>query len=480
MYEPKTKPFDHQITALRASWGREFFAYLMEMGTGKTKVAIDEMCMLFEDGRINGALILAPKGVYMNWVNHELPAHVPDRVASVMRVVEWRPGGGGVRHTERLQSLLDERPGLRVLVMNVEALSTGDKAYKFVDRFLRGRRCYMAVDESTTIKNVSSARTKSVIKLGALARYRRIMTGSPVTASPMDLWGQFEFLKSGCLGSTTFYGFRSRYCVLREMRMGGRKFQVPVATRNLDDLQHRVSKHSYRVTKDQCLTLPPKIYTIRNVELTPEQERAYSEMRAFSIMSLENESVVSSDSVLKTMMKLQQIVCGFVISDDGSITDIPSNKITELLSVLSETSRKVIIWCSFRHEVAKIASVIRAKYGEESVAEFHGGNTKTRDADSDRFKTDPSCRFMVSTQSAGGFGNTWVVAKTVVYYNNHHSLLLRMQSEDRPHRAGQDESVTYVDLVADGTVERKILHALRNNINLATTITGDNFREWVI
>ncbi len=206
------------------------------------------------------------------------------------------------------------------------------------------------------------------------------------------------------------------------------------------------------------------------------------EMReyAFTELGNDNDSFVSASAVITQILRLHQIVCGHVTDEDGIVHSLPSNRVDGLMEVVAETSSKVIIWARYRHDIARVVEALSKKYGSEAVAQFHGGNTKTRQRDADQFLTEPVCRFMVSNQQSGGYGNTWVVASTVIYYSNDYDLEKRLQSEDRAHRSGQTVPVTYVDLVCPGTVDEKILKSLRAKINISDAIMGDGYREWLV
>lgn len=491
-YEFKTEPWGHQREAIRRSWGKEGFAWLMEMGSGKTKVAIDEASAMFERLMITGMVIMAPKGVYKNWVRRggELEVHMPDRILDTAHIGVWEAGGGNKKNQRRLEKGLTQGNGLRILVMNTEAVQTAGKARLYLQEFLKKHTCAWYLDESTFIKNHDAARTKYILSVAPLAAFRRIMTGSPSPRSPMDLFSQFQFVKAGCLGHRNFFSFRGRYANtkqadftpkhLREEGAKSRKTTVIVNYRNLSELNAQIAPLSYRVTKEECMDLPPKIYTRRDVELTPEQLRAYKSLKEDAIAMLDAESFVSAQSVLVQLLRLQQIVCGHVTDDDGNEVDIPSNRLAALMEVAEEAGGKIIIWSRFRRDITKIVEALSKEYGAESVAQYHGGNTNTRQDDVDRFINDPECRFMVSNAQSGGYGNTWIVANTVVYYSNDFDLEKRLQSEDRAHRGGQTKSVTYVDFVSSGTVEEKIIKALREKMDLASMVTGDNYREWLI
>lgn len=483
-YKYALAPWNHQTEAGRLAWRRAYFAWLMEMGTGKTKVCIDEFMQYYLEGLIDTVVIFAPKGVYRNWVRTELPTHIHDDYKDEVFVVPWEAGGGNASSQAALNRLLLPGPGLRVLVINTESMSSGETAYHYALRFIASSTvgCYMAVDESTFIKSPTAARSKKLWTLGHFTevKFRRIMTGSPVTRSPLDLYGQAEFLQESLLGQS-FFAFRARYAVLKEKQFPGqkRKTVVVVGYKNTDALADKLKEWSYRVTKDECLDLPPKIYTTREVELTPEQFTAYREMRDYALTELSGGGMVTVDSVITRILRLQQLLCGHVRDDDGNMRTLSNYRLETLMDVLSEVSGKAIIWNRFRHNVTEIVDAIRKEYGPRAVAEFHGGNTNTRQADAERFVGDPECRFMVATY-AGGYGNTWVVANTVIYYSNDLALEKRLQSEDRAHRGGQTKKVTYVDLVVKGSVDESIIKALRANIDMASAITGDNYKEWVI
>ena len=277
-YKFKTKPYKHQLTALEKSWHKETYAYFMEMGTGKTKVLIDNMSMLYDKGKIDGALIIAPKGVVKTWYEQELPTHLPNHIENV--TVLWQPNITK-KQQEKLESLFEIETALHILVMNVEAFST-DKGVKFASKFLNSHKVLMAIDESTTIKTPTAKRTKNIISLGKHAKYRRIMTGSPVTKNPLDLYTQCEFLDPYLLDFQSYYAFRNRYAEMKSMHLRGRTIQVVHEFKNL--LSYLISLHgfSYRVLKEDCLDLPPKNFTKRHIVLTSEQRKIYDQMKKSS------------------------------------------------------------------------------------------------------------------------------------------------------------------------------------------------------
>jgi hypothetical protein len=249
--------------------------------------------------------------------------------------------------------------------------------------------------------------------------------------------------------------------------------------RNLDELQAKIAPFSHRVLKKDCMDLPDKIYQARDVELTTEQQRMYKEILQHAITELEGQHV-RAPTVLAQMTRLHQVVLGHCVDETGAVFDVPSRRIDALMEVLADHSGKAIIWSSYRREIDKIVKRLSEEYEAASVASYHGGNKNVRDEEERRFLTDPRCKFMVSTQAAGGRGNTWIVADLVIYCGNNYDLEHRMQSEDRSHRKGQTRHVTYVDLICRDTVEERIVQALRGKIDLATVINGENYRSWLI
>ena len=218
--------------------------------------------------------------------------------------------------------------------MNVEAFST-QKGVKFAEKFLASHNSVMAIDESTTIKNPDAKRTKNICKLASYAKYRRILTGSPVTKSPLDLYKQCDFLQPELLGHTSYYTFRTRYAVMKTANFGGRSVQIVVGYRHLAELAEKLKVFSYRVLKDECLDLPPKTFMKRIVKLTPAQEKVYKQMKHLALAEMEGKQMTTA-TVLTQLMRLHQITCGHFTADDGTIKDISNNRLDELLNVLDE------------------------------------------------------------------------------------------------------------------------------------------------
>jgi SNF2 family DNA or RNA helicase len=317
-YKFKTKPYAHQITALEKSWNKAHFAYFMEMGTGKSKVLIDNIAMLYDKGKINGALIVAPKGVYQNWFDIEIPNHTPTHIEKKM--VLWKASfmKDNKIVSKEVDALFEIGTDLHILVMNVESLSTKN-GVTFANKFLSCHETLMAIDESTTIKNPDAIRTRSIVQLGKSAKYRRILTGSPVTKSPLDLYKQCEFLNEGLLDYTSYYAFKTRYSVLRTANFGGRSVQIVVGYKNLDELSQRIEQFSYRVLKEDCLDLPSYSFTKRIIQLSKEQKKIYDSMKQIALAQLGGKLMTTATALVQ-LMRLHQITCGHFKSDDWNST----------------------------------------------------------------------------------------------------------------------------------------------------------------
>jgi SNF2 family DNA or RNA helicase len=404
-FEYKTKPFNHQRTALKqgAKWGA--YAYFMEMGTGKTKVAIDNANYLFSTDSITHVMVVAPNSVYRNWIK-EIDFHsYTDYTISVHK--DKKTYGKG-----KIQWFL----------INVEALShkSGvDVISKLINR--HGKKMLWILDESTTIKNKSAKRTRNICKLGKQVAYKRILTGSPITKSPLDLYTQCEFLSPDLLGFTSYFTFRARYAVMQQIEMGGK--QMPTI----------------------------------------------------------NQDEVSFANKLTEILRLHQVTNGFVNSDDGTIQvfdDCP--KIKELLNILEESDGKFIIWANYVQNIKTIINKLKEKYGAKSVVSIFGEiSTEDRQEAVRRFQDDDSCRFFIGNPSTGGYGLTLTAASYVVYFSNSYNLEVREQSEDRAHRIGQDKNVTYIDLIAENTIDEFIVGALDKKMKLSAQTLGEEVKKWI-
>jgi SNF2 family DNA or RNA helicase len=411
----------------------------MEMGTGKSKVAIDTMGILYTEGKINAALVISPKGVYDNWVQGEIPTHLSDKINTNM--VRWRPSLAQSFQKAMRTLVYNKFKGLKIFVMN---------------------------------------RTQNIMSLKQLSRYRRILTGSPVTRSPLDLFSQCMFLSSYALNFKTFYAFQARYGILQKRVMGPRSFNEVVGYRRLDELNIKLQRFSNRVLKEECLDLPDKMYTTRLVPLSADQKKAYDEMKQLALTRLDNGELSTTQSVLTQIMRLQQICCGHIQDDEGNTVSFTNGRVNELLDVCEEVQGKAIIWATFTYDIQQIAKALRDRFGPDSVATYYGETPQEERQDIVKRFQDPEhpLRFFVGQPRTGGYGITLTAANTVIYYSNSYDLEIRLQSEDRAHRIGQKNKVTYVDIISPGTTDEKIREALKSKVNLAQQVLGEDAKSW--
>jgi len=472
----KTKPYAHQEEALQRSYDKKNFAYFMEMGCGKSKVLIDNIYWLCQNRLIDTAIIVAPKGVYMNWVNNEIPTHMPEDMDP--EIYLWKANSTR-NEKKRLTEGVSNRNKFRILVMNIESFVT-KKGPVFLESFTHRSEFLLAIDESTTIKNPKAKRTKAIMKFGETAKYKRILTGSPITQSPLDLYSQCAFLNKRLLGYDSYWSFQGRFAVVRQQRMGNHSFNQVVGYKNLDELTQKLKIFAHRTTKKEALDLPEKIYTTRQVELTSTQEEHYHSMKKTSVIFLEEGDMVTAPEVMTRLLRLQQLLCGYLVNDDGETVELANNRIKVMMEVVEEMTGKVIIWSRFRYDIKKIKNELSKTYGSGSVVTYYGDTSQEeRDSAIHNFQTNPETRFFVSNAQTGGRGITLTAASNVIYYSNDFNLESRKQSEDRCHRIGQHKPVLYVDLVCPNTVDVHIVKSLLEKDKIATKTLGEEVLEWL-
>ena len=466
-YIYKTKPFEHQREALKRGAESKNFAYFMEMGTGKTKVSIDNASYLFTQNKIKNVIVIAPNSVYLNWkkeiethcsVDYKIMAHKVDTIISP-------------QFNDPLQ--------LTWYLYNVEAMSHKSGLKKVKEILTAADETMMIIDEATTIKNRTAKRTKNIIELGKGVAYKRLLTGSPVTKSPLDLYSQVAFLDKSLLGHSSFYTFRSRYAVMHEIDMGGRSVMLPKYYTNLEELEKNIKTFSYRCRKVECLDLPEKLYTQYYINLKDEHQQAYDRLKKNAWAVIQNEEVSYSNK-LTEILKLHQCVNGHVKTDDGKIIEFDDPKLDQLMEVIEENEGKFIIWANYIYNIEKIIKILQDRYGRDSVVSVYGAvDAEQRIRNVKRFENDDAVRFFVGNPSTGGYGLNLVSASYVVYYSNSYNLEVREQSEDRAHRIGQDKNVLVIDLIIRGTVDEMIISALKGKIKLSAKTLGEEAKKWL-
>ena len=468
-YKFKTKPYQYQLEAFEEGKDRLHYAYFMEMGTGKTKVTIDNLAYLYHISKINFALVVAPNTVYQNW-KRELDIHCPISTSVFTYKVD------------KIKEFKFDKNKMNIFLMNVEAFSHAS-GKKIADKLLKayGKKGCMVIDESTTIKNRTAIRTKNIIKLGRQAKYRRILTGSPVTKSPLDLFSQADFLNDDLLKcSSNFYVFQATYCILRKITNStGRAFNLAVGFKDLSRLEKIVKSFSFRVRKKDCLDLPDKVYQKRIISLGPKQRKIYDQFKEHARIVIEDKTI-EYNTKLTEIIKLLQVTAGFLKTEEGDIKEFESAKMKELLNVLEETEGKVIIWANWVHSLKMIIQELKKKYGDKSVVAIYGEIPgQEREEAVDKFQKDKETRFFVSNPQTGGYGLTLTEASTVVYFSNNYDLEQRQQSEDRAHRIGQKNKVLYIDLVVEKTVDESVIRALNQKIKLSAETLGEDVLAYI-
>jgi SNF2 family DNA or RNA helicase len=473
IYPPKRKPRQKQAEALQRMAGHEAFALFLEMRVGKTKVILDDWSEKIASGEVKNLCVIAPASVYRLWET-ALEDDVSDALLDKCAIYTWVSS-----KREKPDAFLQHR-GPRVLLMNTEALSTVETARELCSAFL-DRPTMLVVDESTSIKNIKAKRTQFIIHMAHKAPFRRILSGLPTPRSPLDLYSQMRFLNKEILGFPSYESFCDRYAITKRTTFNGKlkkPINIVVGFRNQEELSEKIAPFSFRAKLSECADLPPNQYTIREVEMTKEQVRIYRDLKLSAIAELSGKDRITAPIVITQMLRLHQVLMGRGVGNE--IHNIPEKRTDALIDLLNETEEKAIIFCSYDADVLKIAAALKKEFGTNSVARFWGGNRSTRDDEEKQFKTNPECRFMVATAAAGGFGHAWDVASITVFYSTTDNLEHRMQAEARQLSVDKNKPMLYVDLIVRGTIEEKILMALRKKINLAAAITKDTWKQWLV
>lgn len=487
-YTFATTPYDHQVVAFNSCKNAEFFAHLMEMGTGKTKVVVDAICWRAQQkkGTQLRVLIVAPKTICSNWVE-EFSKHTTMDI-NLGRIDRRSPY---IRMEQLLELIRDKETPVIVGIINYEGVKMLEDALSKVQFDL------MVCDESTWIKNGDAERTKACVRVGRTCASRMILTGLPITKNVLDLYSQFDFLKEGSLGFTSYYAYQTYFSEANWW--GGYKSWKKD---KLPELQERLARFSFIIRRHQCLDLPEKIYETREIEMTDEQTSAYMQMAKDLVVDLEElkkgtkqevaeeineelrdlltESSYKEDGsnrfseariILVKLLRLAQITSGFLKLMDGTIKRFNPNAkvqaVRELLEDLDDND-KVVIWSRFREDIEHLVSEFKDDFG---AVPFYGGvNSERREEYLKRWKENARCRLFIAQPQTGGFGINLVEANRVIYFNNDFSLQNRVQSEDRCHRIGQKKNVVYTDLIVPLSIDTLVLDAIRQKRDMATML----------
>ena len=481
-YQYKLKPYQHQKTGCELSCDQSAFALTMEMGTGKSKVIVDTSAYLFQEKKIQGVVIIAPKGIHSKWIATDYPLSMSEETPWTGAV--WR--SGDLKSERACDKLCDVVFGLRVLAVNVDVFSNPkSKGMAVVKKFMTKYRCMMVIDESTRIKTPDSARTKNIMRIGDMAAYKRILSGLPVTNSPFDIYAQYTFLDKNIFGQS-FFAFKHTFAeilpatdqlVRQIMAKSGSRFAPCLVAKddqgrpkykNLDKLKELIAHLTYRVTKKECLDLPDKIYQTVEYDLEPAQQKLYTEMKTKARAQLLDGNVTVQHKML-LLMRLQQILSGYLPLDDGGeqqLFSMPEDnpRMKALLDVLEDIDSSVVIWCRFQREVEQIERLLAGR------CVTYYGLTKNREESELLFCTG-QVQYLVGTPATGGIGLNFTHSDTVIYYSNDFDLEHRLQSEDRNHRIGQKNKVVYIEIHGRNTIDQYITKKLRNKEIIAHEIT---------
>lgn len=491
----KTKPFDHQLKCLQQFGDAEYFALLAEMGTGKTWVIINNYAYLRARNLVQNMLVIAPNGVQWNWVHRELPMHLP-------QVIEERTAYAGYGGKMTVKEALNAADLVReskkipsIFCVNWDTLSTS-RGLNLVLDFLNNRNCLVVLDESDYCKNPETKRSKAVLGISSLVKYKRIMTGTPITNSPFDAFMQFNFLSPKILRCSSFIAFKKRYGVflpqnhpivsfIKQHHSGTPLIQAKDANgralyKNLDKLQELIKPVAFRVVKADCLDLPEKLYTNVYVELTKDMRTQYDAVKKAGLLSVEGKEI-NIATQMAILSQLCQItgnhIAPALISAyecESKIIDPEHNpkleKALEIIQQALSNESKVIVWARYRAEIEDIYEACKSS-GIKAVTYYGDTPEAERRSAIDAFQNGEKEVF-ISNQQSGGTGLTLTAANVVIYYSNSFSLHDRLQSEDRCHRIGQKKAVTYVNLLARNTVDEHIQRVLDNKQNIADAITS--------
>lgn len=478
---PKT-PWNHQ----QAEWDRyrdaDARALLWQMRTGKTRSTIDvAMYRHFMRGDVDGLLILAPNGVHVNWIRRQLPQHAwtgAPWIGHAWQASErHRP-----EHQAQLHKVLTYKEGLPVLAVNCESL-VHDDAAKVIAKFIKGRRIMLVADESHNFRSPGSRRTKRIRALTNYCPVKRILTGTSVDNSPLAAYSQFEILRKGALGFNRFAEFESRYADYEQLKTkGGRSYDKLTGYRNMEELRARMAEWSSVVLREDCEDMSGLIYDERTVLITDRQASAYKSLVEDFLLELEHSEVGALEPGAR-IIKLQQVLSGFVIDTAGQVQELVADdenpRLIALLDEMSSLSGKAIVWCKFHEDIRRVTAALTGA-GHKCV-EYHGRihSQAKRQSAIDAFQEDPSVKVFVGQPAAGGAGLDLSAAELVLWYSHTFDLIERSQADERASAIG-GHSVNLRDFVVPNTVDGYILANQQGKRDMRDMLTGPGMRDHLI
>lgn len=458
--------FKHQQVILGRSKGLPRFALFTDPGTGKSYISIKTIESQYSEGLIKAAIIICPKSVMYTWVD-QLNQHatVP------FKVIMWN----GFHNPEDVKAygVSVNFKGLVYFIANTDCFVSNhfeEVSRHYINHF---KKAFLVIDESTAFKDRGSKRTVECVKLADLCASVRLLSGTPITNSPLDMYSQARILGKNMLGFTSYFAFKTRYCVMSRKFFGARSFNSIDGYRDLDDLSQKVSRFAAIVKLDDCVDMPERVFSKIIIEMPEKQRKIYDDFRFAAVAEIEGNEVTAVNA-LSMMTKLLQIISGQIKLDDGTYASIPNNRLETLEEIIREREGKVLIWSSYVQTSKNIVSFLN-NMGKNSIKTLHLSsdyNAAERQEILNKFRTDPEIKCLVLNPQSAAHGLTLVEAKTSIYFNNTYSLEQRLQSLARNYRIGQTSRTEVIDIVAKDTIEEKILVALSNMENIADKVTG--------
>lgn len=484
-YPHVIQPFSHQKQHLEAHLQEKSWGLLWEQGTAKTKPIIDTAALLYSQGKIDGLLVVAPPGVERNWNTDEIPKHLPAEFALDVRVQVFKTAKKGTAAHKRAMNSLFTHDGLSVLLISYNGFMTKE-GKALVWKFLQNRKVLYVLDEAHNIKSPNAKRTKSIVASSKYAKYRRILTGTPVSIGPFDLYSQIKFLdewfwkNKGVHGTVEFRNLFGRWFTAAECRqLHGYDpgFDKLIEYQNLDKLSAWIGEITDRVLKDDVLDLPPKLYQKRYFEMSREQKAAYDQLEDELMLEI-GDTLISAELPIVKLLRLQQVTCNYVpIGEDEPVHMFSSKnpRMGAMEQIRDETNNPGIIWARFREDINQIMDLL----GDSAVR--YDGSVDDDQAERNKLAFQKGdVQWFVGNAQKGGSGLTLTQAKTMVYYSNSFRLIDRLQSEDRAHRGGMDEHpVNYIDIMSDSPIDEHIVKNLRNKRAVSAEILEDELKEWI-
>lgn len=488
MYTPYTKPFDHQLRVWQDSRDLKSFAAFWEQGTGKSKLTIDTCAHLWMTRQITAMIVVAPNGVHRNWITDEIPTHMDPAIE--IEAFAFKGESSATKwHQKKINELVYSK-GLTILAISYDAWMT-ERGKKAVWDIMRKRPTFLVLDESHRIKTPAAKRTQSILKGGKHAKFRRILSGTPVSNGPFDIYSQIKFLDATFwrdkLDIDSFSAFKSYFGIWEKgwnqnLNNGeGGEYDSLVAYQNLDELAEAIRLVSSRVTKKEVLDLPEKLYTKRYYEMAPEQRRIYETVEEEFMAWLDTGELITAPLAITRMLRLQQVLCGYVpVDGDTEPRELISRDVNPRMKLMRDTMEdvngKTIIWARWTRDIEMIMDMLRS-IGRNPVRYDGSVSGDDREKAKISFKKGDATDFVANSQMSEGL--TLNEAKTTIYYNNSYKLIDRQQTEDRNHRIGQKDEVLYIDLVCPGTRDEHAINALVSKLEVASVIMGDKYKEWL-